>query len=66
MPTWMRRIDEFTVLKAGLAGFVLSALNPKNVLLTGAAAVEIAEVGLSVGQQMVFSSASSSSHPPVY
>lgn len=51
-PTWMRRIDEFTVVKAGGAGFVLSALNPKNVLLTAAAAVEIAEVGLSAGQQI--------------
>lgn len=52
VPTWMRRIDKFTAAKAGQAGFVLSALNPKNVLLTAAAAVEIAEVGLSASQQV--------------
>jgi threonine/homoserine/homoserine lactone efflux protein len=51
MPGWMRRIDRFTTVKAGEAGFALSALNPKNVLLTAAAAVEIAEVGIPAGQQ---------------
>ncbi len=50
-PGWMRTVDEFTVAKAGAAGFALSALNPKNVLLTVAAATVIAEVGLPVGQQ---------------
>ena len=51
-PGWMRTIDEFTIAKAGGAGFALSALNPKNLLLTAAAAAEIAEVGLSAGQQV--------------
>jgi threonine/homoserine/homoserine lactone efflux protein len=50
-PGWMRTIDEFTIAKAGGAGFALSALNPKNVLLTVAAAAEIAEVGLPAGRQ---------------
>ena len=50
-PGWMRTIDEFTIAKAGGAGFALSALNPKNLLLTVAAA-EIAEVGLSGGRQV--------------
>ena len=45
-PRWMRTVDDFTVAKAAGAGFALSALNPKNVLLTVAAAAEIAEVGL--------------------
>ena len=51
-PGWMRTIDEFTIAKAGGAGFALSALNPKNLLLTVAAAAEIAEVGLSGGRQV--------------
>ena len=48
----MRTIGDFTTAKAGGAGFALSALNPKNVLLTVAAAAEIAEVGLPAGQQI--------------
>ena len=50
-PGWMTTIDQFTPAKAAGAGFALSALNPKNVLLTVAAAVEIAERGLPVGEQ---------------
>jgi threonine/homoserine/homoserine lactone efflux protein len=52
VPGWMRTIGDFTIAKAGAAGFALSALNPKNVLLTVAAAAEIAEVGLPAGQQV--------------
>jgi threonine/homoserine/homoserine lactone efflux protein len=52
-PGWMRTIDEFTVTKAAGAGFALSALNPKNVLLTVAAGFEIADVGLSPGATAV-------------
>jgi threonine/homoserine/homoserine lactone efflux protein len=51
-PGWMRTIDEFTIAKAGGAGFALSALNPKNLLLTAAAALDIAEVGLPAGRQV--------------
>jgi threonine/homoserine/homoserine lactone efflux protein len=51
-PGWMRTIDELTITKAGGAGFALSALNPKNLLLTVAAAAELAEAGLSAGQQV--------------
>ena len=51
-PGWMSAIDEFTIAKAGGVGFALSALNPKNVLLTVAAAAEIAEVGLSGGREV--------------
>ena len=52
-PGWMRAIDGFTVAKAGGAGFALSGLNPKNVLLTVAAGAEIAEVGLPAREQVV-------------
>jgi threonine/homoserine/homoserine lactone efflux protein len=52
MPAWMRTMGEFTIAKAAAAGFALSALNPKNVLLVAAAAAEIAEVGLPASQQV--------------
>jgi len=51
-PGWMRTVDAFTPVKAAGAGFALSGLNPKNILLTAAAAVEIAEVGVSAGEQI--------------
>ena len=51
VPGWMRTVDDFTPAKAGGAGFALSALNPKNVLLTVAAAAEVAEAGLPASQQ---------------
>ena len=50
-PGWMRTLDDFTAAKAGGAGFALTALNPKNVLLVVAAATEIAEFGLPAGEQ---------------
>lgn len=53
VPGWMRTVDEFTASRAAAAGFALTALNPKNVLLTVAAAAEIAEVGLPAGQEIV-------------
>ena len=45
-PSWMDTIDGFTPLKAVGAGFVLSALNPKNLILTiaGMAAIVSADV----------------------
>jgi threonine/homoserine/homoserine lactone efflux protein len=52
MPGWMRTLGEFTTARAAGAGFALAAINPKNVLLAGAAAVEIAEVGLPAGEQV--------------
>ena len=47
VPGWMIAIDSFTIAKAGGAGFALSALNPKNVFLVVAAAIEIGTFGLS-------------------
>lgn len=52
VPGWMSTIDDFTTAKAGAAGIALTALNPKNVLLTVAAAAEIAEIGLPASQQV--------------
>jgi threonine/homoserine/homoserine lactone efflux protein len=52
MPGWMRSIDELTLAKAGLTGFALTALNPKNVALAVAAAAEIAAFGLHVEEQI--------------
>lgn len=51
-PKWMGALDSFTPLKAGGAGAVLSALNPKNLLLTIAGAAAIAQTGISSGQQV--------------
>jgi threonine/homoserine/homoserine lactone efflux protein len=51
-PRWMKTLDEFTIAKAGAAGFALSGLNPKNVLLTVAAAAEISAAGLPANQQV--------------
>src|SRR5215813_4731135 len=51
-PKWMGALDEFTPVKAGGAGAVLSGLNPKNLLLAVAGAAAIAQTGISTGQQV--------------
>jgi threonine/homoserine/homoserine lactone efflux protein len=51
MPKWMQAIDTFTAGKSLGAGVVLSAVNPKNLALTVAAAVAIAGTGISNGEQ---------------
>lgn len=51
-PPWMAAIDDFGVGKSFGMGFVLSALNPKNLLLVVAAAVAISTGGLSTGQEV--------------
>jgi len=51
-PKWMGALDAFTPFKAGVAGVVLSVLNPKNLLLTIAGAAAIAQTGISTGQQV--------------
>lgn len=50
-PGWMAAIDAFSATKAAGTGIALSAVNPKNLLLAAAAAVEIAELGLSGRQE---------------
>jgi threonine/homoserine/homoserine lactone efflux protein len=52
-PKWMGALDAFTPIKAGGAGIVLSALNPKNLLLIVAGMAAIAQTGISAGQQAV-------------
>jgi Sap, sulfolipid-1-addressing protein len=47
LPGWMRAIDSFTPVKALGIALLLSAINPKNLSLTVAAAVTIAQEGLS-------------------
>jgi len=37
MPKWMAAIDSFTAVKAAGLGFLLSAVNPKNLLICAAA-----------------------------
>jgi threonine/homoserine/homoserine lactone efflux protein len=53
MPKWMQALDAFTAPKALGAGVLLSALNPKNLLLTVGAAAAIAQTGISAGEQAV-------------
>jgi threonine/homoserine/homoserine lactone efflux protein len=51
-PTWMDAIDGFGIGKSFGMGFILSAVNPKNLLLVVAAGVTIAAGGLSTGQEI--------------
>jgi threonine/homoserine/homoserine lactone efflux protein len=52
-PTWMSAIDRFTPVKAFGLGFLLSAINPKNLLMGIAGGVAIGAAGISVGQQAI-------------
>jgi threonine/homoserine/homoserine lactone efflux protein len=49
-PGWMARIDELRPVAASGLGFLLSALNPKNLLLAAAAGASIGAVSLSTGE----------------
>jgi threonine/homoserine/homoserine lactone efflux protein len=53
MPAWMSSVDDFTPVRATVMGFVLSALNPKNLILTLAATTSIAATSLSTGDQII-------------
>ena len=52
MPAWMEKTDAFTPVQAAGLGVLLSAVNPKNLLLTAGAALAIAQAGLSTGDQV--------------
>jgi threonine/homoserine/homoserine lactone efflux protein len=52
-PKWMGALDRFGPLKAAGAGLLLSAVNPKNLLLVVAGATAIAQAGLSGGGEAV-------------
>ncbi|MER7251811.1 GAP family protein [Kribbella sp. NPDC000426] len=49
LPGWMSAMDSFTLPKAAGLGFVLAAVNPKNLLLCAAAGTAIGSGGLSTG-----------------
>jgi threonine/homoserine/homoserine lactone efflux protein len=53
MPKWMRAIDRFTPGRSVAIAVALSALNPKNLLLTVGAAAAIAQTGVSTGDQAI-------------
>jgi threonine/homoserine/homoserine lactone efflux protein len=51
MPSWLKSIDRFTATRAAAFGVVLSADNPKNLLLIVGGAAAIAGTGASTGSQ---------------
>lgn len=53
LPSWMKRIDSFTAGRSLAMGVALSAINPKNLVITVAAGAAIAQTGISAGQQSV-------------
>lgn len=53
LPKWMTAIDGFTPLRTGALGFGLSALNPKNLVLTGGAAATVAQTGVATRDAIV-------------
>jgi threonine/homoserine/homoserine lactone efflux protein len=53
MPKWMSAVDDFSPAKAASTGFVLSAVNPKNLILTLAAATTIAATNLPGTDQVI-------------
>lgn len=53
LPAWMLTIDKVTPVKAIGLGFLLSAVNPKNLGLAAAAGAVIAGAGLTFGQDVL-------------
>jgi threonine/homoserine/homoserine lactone efflux protein len=53
LPSWMDAVDSFPPAKAIGAGLLLSAVNPKNLLLSVAAATTIVQAGISTNQQVI-------------
>lgn len=52
MPGWMQAIDRFSAPKSFGIGFLLSAVNPKNLGLTIAAMTKVGAAGLSTGEEV--------------
>jgi threonine/homoserine/homoserine lactone efflux protein len=52
LPKWMRTIDHFTAGRSLAMGGALSGINPKNLLLTVAAAAAVAQAGVSTGDEV--------------
>jgi threonine/homoserine/homoserine lactone efflux protein len=53
LPKWMATIDRFTASRASAMGLALSAINPKNLILTVGAATAIAQTGAATADQAV-------------
>ena len=53
LPGWMKTIDTFTAARSTAMGVALSAINPKNLLLSVGAAAAIAQTGASAPSQAV-------------
>jgi threonine/homoserine/homoserine lactone efflux protein len=53
LPKWMRTIDTFTPARSAGIAVALSAINPKNLLLTVGAAAAIAQTGADTGTQAI-------------
>jgi threonine/homoserine/homoserine lactone efflux protein len=51
MPKWLGSIDHFTPARSFGIGVALSAVNPKNLAMSLAAGLTIAQAGLSTGQE---------------
>jgi len=51
LPAWMTKVDHFGASRSFGAGVLLSAANPKNLILTVTAAATIGQAGLSGGDQ---------------
>lgn len=50
LPKWMAAIDSMTAARALAIGFLLSAVNPKNLLMAAGAGIEIGSAGLAAGE----------------
>lgn len=50
-PAWTTAIADFSAPKSFISGAILSGLNPKNILLSIAAATVISQAGLTAGQE---------------
>jgi threonine/homoserine/homoserine lactone efflux protein len=53
LPSWMAAVDQVTPVKAAGLGVLLSAVNPKNLLLCVSAGVTVAAAALDTGDQVV-------------
>lgn len=53
MPKWMEDVDHFAAPMALGMGLLLSAVNPKNLILTASAAAAIGQAGLSGSQDAI-------------
>ncbi|HRV59869.1 MAG: GAP family protein [Solirubrobacterales bacterium] len=53
LPAWMTRLDSFGPVGSAGAGALLSGINPKNLVLTAAAAVAISQTGAAGADQVV-------------